>query len=179
MATFAPEVPIGVDPETGIWMTDGVPMIYLPRHFHVNHLDAFEAAMGREAFDKVVYAAGHRSAWQWCEKESRTHGLRGTDVFVHYMKRISQRGWGRFTVQSLDRDTGAAAIRLEHSVYVEHHGRDVGRKLCHAFEGWFAGALEWSGRDTGRDWRLVSSETQCAGTGGHRHCLFDVRSSAP
>ncbi len=33
----SPEVPIDVDPETGIWRTDGLPMIYLPRHFLVNN----------------------------------------------------------------------------------------------------------------------------------------------
>ena len=177
MAAIQPEVPIAVNPETGIWTTNGVPMIYLPRHFHVNHFDAFEAAMGRDAFDKVVNAAGHKSAWQWCEQESRTHGLRGTDVFVHYMKRISQRGWGRFAVQDIDRDTGAATIRLEHSVYVEHHGRDAGRKLCNSFAGWFCGALEWAGRDTAHEWHLTSSETQCAGAGRHEYCLFSVRPS--
>lgn len=29
----APEVPIEVDPVTGVWRTDGLPMVYLPRHF--------------------------------------------------------------------------------------------------------------------------------------------------
>jgi predicted hydrocarbon binding protein len=174
MATSGPQVPITVDSDSGIWTTDGIPMIYMPRHFFVNHLQAFEAAMGAEAFAKVTYAAGHASAWQWCDKESKTHGLRGTDVFVHYMNRISQRGWGRFAITALDRDTGAATVALEHSVYVEHFGRNAGRRLCGAFDGWFAGALEWAGRDGGRDWRLVSRETQCAGM-GHAHCVFQVQ----
>ena len=42
-----PEVPIDVDPETGIWRTDGLPMIYLPRHFLVNNHVAVEEALGR------------------------------------------------------------------------------------------------------------------------------------
>jgi predicted hydrocarbon binding protein len=176
MATSAPQVPIVVDTETGIWSTDDLPMIYMPRHFFVNHLHAFEAAMGAYAFAQVTYAAGHASAWQWCDKESKTHGLRGTEVFVHYMKRISQRGWGRFEVRTLDGDDGAATVALEHSVYVEHFGRDAGRRLCGAFDGWFAGALEWAGRDMGREWRLASRETQCAGM-GHAHCMFEVRSA--
>jgi hypothetical protein len=172
-----PQVPIAVDADTGIWTTDGLPMIYMPRHFFVNHLQAFEAAMGADAFAKATYAAGHASAWQWCEKESKTHGLRGTDVFAHYMKRISQRGWGLFAIEALDRDTGGAIIALRHSVYVEHYGRDAGRKLCGAFDGWFTGALEWAGRDSGRDWHLSSHETQCAGM-GRAHCVFEVRQAA-
>lgn len=175
MPTRQPGVPISVDPDTGVWTTDGIPMIYLPRHFYVNHHEAFEAALGREAFDRIVYAAGHKSAWQWCEKESATHGLHGTDVFIHYMKRISQRGWGRFSVASLDRGTGAATVRLDDSVYVGHYGRQAGRKICRAFEGWFPGALEWAGRDLGMQWHLTCKETHCAGTGNHDHCVFDVR----
>lgn len=177
MANHQPEVPISVDPQTGIWTTDGIPMIYLPRHFYVNHHEAFELAMGTAAFDKVVHAAGYKSAWQWCEKESKTHALRGSDVFVHYMRRISQRGWGHFSVHRLDRDTGSATIRLDHSIYVEQQEGRRERNLCRAFEGWFCGALEWAGRDMGVDWRLACSETQCAGTPNHGHCLFDVRSS--
>ncbi len=41
-----PQVPIDVDPEMGIWQTDGLPMIYLPRHFLVNMQKGIEAAIG-------------------------------------------------------------------------------------------------------------------------------------
>ena len=178
MSTFEPKVPIRVDPATGIWTTDGLPMIYLPRHFYVNHHDALEAAFGRDALSRVTYDAGYQSAWQWCEKESATHALHGTDVFLHYMTRISQRGWGRFTVARLDKDTGEAQVRLEDSIYVHHHGRDAGRTLCYPFEGWLPGALEWAGRDLKKEWKLTCKETQCAGA-GHSHCVFEVRTRQP
>ena len=45
-----PEVDIDVDPETGIWRTDGLPMLYLPRHFMVNNHVAVEEALGLEAY---------------------------------------------------------------------------------------------------------------------------------
>jgi hypothetical protein len=35
MAMANPSVPIKIDPDTGIWSTDGLPMIYMPRHFVV------------------------------------------------------------------------------------------------------------------------------------------------
>ena len=60
----SPEVPIDVDPETGIWRTDGLPMIYLPRHFLVNNHLAVEAALERppsdvDAVDRPVAGGQH------------------------------------------------------------------------------------------------------------------------
>jgi predicted hydrocarbon binding protein len=177
MASFEPEVPIRVDPETGIWSTDGLPMIYLPRHFYLNHISAFTKALGEAASARILYQAGYDSAWQWCEKESERHGLRGADVFLHYMKRISQRGWGQFKVVELDRTTGEAEVQLDHSVFVEGYGESSDRELCYGVSGWFSGALEWVGRDLGMNWKLVASERQCAGGRQHDHCVFWIRPS--
>ena len=177
MTSFDPEVPTRVDPETGSWTTDGLPMVYLPRHFYVNHHDAFAAALGREAHAQILYDAGYKSAWQWCEKESVKHRLGGGAVFLHYMKRISQRGWGQFTVESFDEATGFARVRLDHSIYVcHHHGSVSDATLCYAFDGWFPGSLEWVGKNLGLKWRLSASEIQCAGNGSHDHCIFSIHS---
>jgi predicted hydrocarbon binding protein len=171
----SPEVPIDVDPETGIWSTDGQPMVYLPRHFFVNHHDLFAQALGREAYEKILYEAGYRSAWQWCEREAATHGLRGIDVFRHYLLRLSQRGWGRFTIERIEPSTGEAGIRLDHSIYVCHHGRNARHRLCYAFAGWFPGALEWVAHTEGLGWKLTASEVTCAADGTHDACRFEVR----
>ena len=45
-----PQLPISVDETTGIWTTDGLPMIYVPRHFFVNNHVEAEAAIGRETY---------------------------------------------------------------------------------------------------------------------------------
>ena len=42
-----PQVPIEVDESTGVWTTDGLPMLYVPRHFFVNNHTAIEEALGR------------------------------------------------------------------------------------------------------------------------------------
>lgn len=175
MSQFAPEVPIRVDPDTGIWTTDELPMIYLPRHFYVNHHDAFAKALGKDAYAAILYEAGYTSAWQWCEKESVKHGLSGEAVFYHYMKRLSQRGWGMFSVEAFDAATGEARIRLDHSIYVCHHAGASEENLCYGFSGWFSGALEWVGRDLRLNWNLTASEVQCAAGGKHDHCIFVVR----
>ena len=61
-----PQLPIEVDEQTGIWRTDGLPMIYVPRHFFVNNHVEAEAAIGREVYAQSLYKAGHRSAYFWC-----------------------------------------------------------------------------------------------------------------
>jgi len=65
-----PQVPIDVDPGTGIWQTDGLPMIYLPRHFLVNNHVAVEEALGRDAYRAVLRAATEKSAIHWCRGRS-------------------------------------------------------------------------------------------------------------
>jgi predicted hydrocarbon binding protein len=173
MDGHGPQVPIAVDPETGVWTTDNLPMIYVPQHFFVNNHMAVEDALGREAYAKILYDAGYKSAWYWCEKEAATHGLGGLDVFRHYMKRISQRGWGQFTIEDVDSQTGAARVRLDHSVFVYHYGK-VGRRVCYMFAGWFPGSLEWAGRNLGQSWKISCVERQCAAEAQHDHCIFDT-----
>ena len=48
MATHAPEMPIEVDDETGVWTTDALPMLYVPRHFFVNNHMGSEEGLGAE-----------------------------------------------------------------------------------------------------------------------------------
>jgi Domain of unknown function (DUF5943)/V4R domain len=172
-----PQLPIDVNAETGVWTTDSLPMIYVPRHFFVNNHVEVEAALGRAAYAKSLYTAGHRSAYFWCEKESATHQLRGLDVYEHYLKRLSQRGWGLFSFERADAKTGYAQIALKHSVFVLAQGiagvpvtRD---KVCYLFAGWFSGAMDWAAKDTGADVKSTSAETQCAAE-GFEHCRFTV-----
>ena len=64
-----PIIPIQVDQNTGIWSTDGLPMIYMPRHFFLNTHFAVEDALTEELYAKQLYTAGYKSAWDWCENE--------------------------------------------------------------------------------------------------------------
>ncbi len=170
-----PAVPIHVDPDTGVWTTDGLPMLYVPRHSILNNHWLVEEALGPATYARVLYVAGHRSAYSWAQTESEVYGLRGFDVFFHYMDRLSQRGYGQFTVQDLDTRTGAARIRLDHSAFVLGAPEEAGdRRLCYMFAGWFPGSLEWAAQDLGLSARLACEEVQCAGAGEGDHCLFQV-----
>ena len=74
-----------------------VPMILVPRHFFLNNHRAIESVLGAERLAEVLQPAGYRSAYDWCEREAAHHALKGLEVFQHYMRRLSQRGWGQFS----------------------------------------------------------------------------------
>jgi hypothetical protein len=175
MTLYPPEVLINVDPSTGVWTTDQLPMIYMPRHFFINYHIAMEESLGENDYSRAVWKVGYQSAWQWCERESATHKLRGIDVFRHYMRRLSQRGWGRFSIQSIDEATGSALVRVDHSAFVLGRGTNTGRKTCYVFSSWLPGSLEWAARDMGSSWNLTCSEIQCCSEGMHDHCIFETR----
>ena len=162
-----PQVPIEVDAATGEWSVDGVPMILVPRHFFLNNHVAVESALGAEKYAELLFHAGHKSAYVWCEKEAKTHSLKGVEVFHHYMKRLSQRGWGQFRVESVDPQTGRVRVQVHHSVFAVERKN---AKACYMFRGWFPGALEFVG---GKKLKLTSNEIQCAAE-GHEHCVFEA-----
>ena len=166
-------VDVVVDDETGIWSVDGIPMILVPRHFWVAIHRESEARFGIEGNARVLHDAGHWAAYHWCEKEAKTHGLSGAAVFEHYMKRLSQRGWGQISILELNPDEGRARLRLEHSVFVAEFGRHAGRNVCYMFDGPFAGGMEFVCTDNGRPLKVRSREVQCAANGAD-HCLFEV-----
>ena len=93
-----PQLPIDVDPNTGVWTTDALPMLYVPRHFFTNNHVAVEEALGRDTYAEILYKAGYKSAYHWCDKEAKQHGISGMAVFEHYLNRLSQRGWGIFKI---------------------------------------------------------------------------------
>jgi hypothetical protein len=173
MTSHSPEMPIQVDDETGVWSTDSLPMLYVPRHFFVNNHMAVEEALGAEKYAEVLYKAGYKSAYYWCEKEAATHGLSGEAVFEHYMTRLSQRGWGFFITESLDLQAGKARVRLEHSAFVYQYGK-VNRKVDYMFTGWFAGAMDQIADSLGYGVKTQATQIQCAAEDDCEFGIFDV-----
>ena len=168
-----PEVAIDVDPETGVWTTDGLPMLYVPRHFLLNNHLMTEQALGRDAYADLLYDAGHRSAYTWCRHEAETAGLDGMAVFHRYLQRLSQRGWGRFDGSGIDPFTGCGSVTVRSSCFVLHQTGGGAGPLCYMFAGWFPGALAWVARDRQPAAKLASKEVRCAAD-GHEHCVFEI-----
>lgn len=173
-----PQLPIDVDPNTGVWTTDALPMLYVPRHFFTNNHVAVEEALGQDAYAEILYKAGYKSAYYWCDKEAPAHGIQGMAVFEHYLNRLSQRGWGLFSIIEADPVNARARIELRHSSFVLQQPEKIG-KLCYMFAGWFAGAMDWVNDTTPEGKgapRAFSKEAQCAGEhhDHHGHCVFEV-----
>ena len=172
MAT--PQVPIEVDPETGIWSTDGLPMIYLPRHFLVNMLKGVEAAIGSAGYRAMFYDSSDLSALQWCRAEAKTHGLDAPATFRHYLKRLGQRGYGQIEITALDATAGTASVVVKNSAFALGWGKEAGKPVCTIFEGSFAGGLRYVLEDAGRAGTPVCREVACAAE-GHGECRFELR----
>ena len=170
----APEVPIDVEEATGIWRTDGLPMVYLPRHFLVNNHLAVEVALGREAYRRILQTATDKSALHWCRTEAKTHGLAPEATVRHYFKRLSQRGWGQFTVEALDPAGGRGQLTLRHSLFALEQPQ-AGERVCYMFEGFLTGAFRFL---LGEAVPLSAREVQCVAEGGHDHCRFAVEVAA-
>ncbi len=172
-----PQVPIDVDPETGIWRTDGLPMIYLPRHFLVNMQKGIEAAIGATAYREILYASSDLSALQWCRAEASTHGLAPVDTFRHYLKRLSQRGYGLLEITALDETAGTATVTVRHSAFALGYGAGTGRHVCYTFEGSFAGGMRYVLEMAGRAGQPVCREVACAAA-GQAECRFELHCEA-
>ncbi len=172
-----PQVPIDVDPETGIWRTDGLPMIYLSRHFLVNLQKGIEAAIGPAAYREILYGSSDLSALQWCRAEAKTHGLTPLDTFRHYLKRLSQRGYGQIDITALDEAAGTATVAVRHSAFALGYGAETGRPVCYTFEGSFAGGMRYVLEMAGRAGEPVCHEVACAAA-GHPECRFELRCDA-
>jgi hypothetical protein len=169
----SPEVPIDVDPATGIWRTDGLPMVYLPRHFLVNNHIAVEEALGLDAYRAILQAATDKSALHWCRSEAKTHGLAPEATFRHYFRRLSQRGWGQFLVDELDAGKRSGRISVRNSLFALERGRQADQPVCYMFEGFVTGAFRYMLEPASTPLRIACRETRCAATRRHVHCRLD------
>ena len=167
---------VNVDPNTGIWSVDGLPMILIPRHYWAQIMQEVEANLGLEAAAQLYFSGTYKAAYFWCEQEADTHGLSGVDVFTHYMKRMSQRGHGRITIEQIEPLAGTARLHIQNSAVALAYGADAGRSVCHFFNGAFCGGMEFVAAHAGRSMKITSSELQCLANGAD-HCVFQVSQS--
>lgn len=172
-----PAVPIDVDDTSGIWRTDGLPMVYLPRHFLVNNHLAVEEALGRDAYRAMLRIATAKSAIEWCQAQVRDKRLDAEATFRHYFERLSQRGWGQFSIDVLDTANRRGSISLRNSIFALEAGLRAGQQpdqpVCYMFEGFVTGAFSFLlGNSVAMPGSVEAQETHCA-CEGHDHCRFD------
>jgi len=169
-----PQVEIDVDEQTGIWHIDGLPMLYIPRHFMVNVHDGVEAALGRENYRRVLYDAGHKSAHHWCESQAALYPIKGVEIVKHYLQRLSARGWGQFSLERLDLDPPRMEICLKNSIYVLAREGGASHPVCYMFEGFFTGAMHYLAEAHGFEaGGLICREVECQAM-GFEYCRFEI-----
>jgi predicted hydrocarbon binding protein len=95
------------------------------------------------------------------------------DIFHHYMRRLSQRGWGQFKVVNVSPDEGLAEVKVSNSAFVDEERRGAGRKLCYMFAAWLEGSLEYVAAASDKPRKLIAREVSCAAE-GNDHCTFKV-----
>jgi Domain of unknown function (DUF5943) len=167
-------VPVWVDPETGAWSVDGQAMVLVPRHFWVFVQMECERRFGLEATRGLYHAATYKAARLWCEREAKTHGREGVEVFRHYLNRMSQRGWGRMTIEEVEPGQGTARVRIDHSVFVREYGAKAGRRVCYMFASAFVGGMEYVAASAGKPLALAAAESACVAEGAP-YCSIEVR----
>ncbi len=171
-----PKIPISVDEATGIWTTDDLAMMYVPRHFFNNLHLGIEEALGHEKYSQSLFKSGHKSAYYWCDQEAQTHDLEGVGCFEHYLERLSLRGWGQFSFAQQDIiEQGTAQVAVRQSVFTLHQQDfelEATAATCFMYAGWFAGAADWVMRDSG----IIheSYESQCQSVTGGESCIFTI-----
>ncbi|MDY0885451.1 DUF5943 domain-containing protein [Dongia soli] len=173
MTIAAPEIAIEVDPDTGIWRTDNLPMVYLPRHFLVNNHRAVEDALGIDTYRAILQGATEKSALHWCEVQARSYNLDREQTFHLYFQRLSQRGWGRFTVEMLDSAACLGRIRIENSVFALEFGTGTERRVCYMFEGFMIGAFRFLIGAINKSANIYCREICCNAHDGVEPCQFE------
>lgn len=142
-----------------------------------------EDMMEAEKSADVLYAAAYKSAYHWCEKEAILHQLSGMQMFEYYLTRLSQRGWGHFSIAHTYANTGVVEVKLEYSSFVLSQPEKPG-KICNMFAGWFAGAMDWATQEKGHTAHTNCESAHCAETfcakhlstgNSQNHCIFTVQ----
>jgi predicted hydrocarbon binding protein len=171
---MGPAVEIEVDTHTGVWTTDGLPMVYIPRHFMLGIHDSVEVALGRDRYRAVLSKSGAGSAYFWCKQQAEARQLDGVEVFKHYLARLSTRGWGQFDLEDADFVSGTATITLVNSIYVLGRSTSAEHPVCYMFEGFIVGGLTYLAEDKGMNFSSITcQEVQCQAL-EHDVCRFEA-----
>jgi|ERR1700728_584174 len=170
----SPQVPLVVDDATGVWSSDGQPMILIPRRFFVFLQMEAEKLFGLEGAQDLYDAASRRGARIWCENEARRSDSSGREIFTRYLNRVSSRGMGRFTLLTLDAAQCAATVEFDQSIFVAEYGPNQGRCVCYSFSAALAGAMDYLRADQSPSDMVPSAREVHCQSNGSALCRFEV-----
>lgn len=149
-------------------------MVYVPRHFMVNMHREIEETLGRPVYEAMLRRSGAKSARFWCHQQADLLGLPAQDIFAHYLKRLSDRGWGRFSIEALDPQGLTATMTLRDSIYVLEANGQTKASTCYMFDGFLIGAMQFMCDAQGTQAaNITCQETACVATDAPE-CRFEV-----
>jgi len=142
---------------------DTVPMVLMPRWFFVGILKRVVAEAGVDAAAKIYYQAGYEGAYNW-SKVQIDKGLSGSAVMEQYLGSMTNRGWGRFEIISLDEANGRGVFRLHNSALaLELEQTEV--VSCLWVPGALAGSMQVISGLKDDSLKIRGREVQCLSTG--------------
>jgi predicted hydrocarbon binding protein len=158
--------------EDGSLTLDDIPMILMPRWFFAAILRQVEEIAGREAAERIFYAAGCEGADKWVRAHMEKMGLSGKAVMAQYLGSAGRRGWGRFEILEFAENEGRGRFRLHHSAVAEETG-NTGSLTCIHLPGSVAGAFQAILDCQGIDLKVHGREIKCRSRGDD-FCEFAV-----
>ncbi len=100
---------------SGSLTLNGLQMVLMPRHFFRYIMREVHKAVSAEVFRKIYGQAGFDGAVSFCESYQRNHGCSPMEAVQGYLEEMSIRGWGRFSIQSIDPQAGSMEVLLRDS----------------------------------------------------------------
>lgn len=100
---------------TGSLSLNGLPMVLMPRHFFRYIMREVHKAVSAETFRMIYWQAGFDGAVSFCEAYQKSHDCSPIEAVQGYLDEMSIRGWGHFSIQSLDPHAGSMEVMLTDS----------------------------------------------------------------
>ena len=125
---------------TGSVSLNGLPMVLMPRHFFRYIMREVHKAVGAETFRKIYWQAGFDGAVSFCEAYQSSHDCSPIEAVQGYLDEMSIRGWGHFSIQSLDPHSGCMEVLLSNSALAADGDIPSGNQ---AWEGAMLGSMSF------------------------------------
>jgi Domain of unknown function (DUF5943) len=100
---------------TGSLTVNGMPMVLMPLHFFRYILREVHKAVSPEVFRKIYWQAGFDGAVAFCASYQQSHGCSPLEAVQGYLDEMSIRGWGHFSIESVDPQAGSMEVLLRDS----------------------------------------------------------------
>jgi hypothetical protein len=125
---------------TGSLSLNGLPMVLMPRHFFRYILREVHNAVSAETFRKIYWQAGYDGAVSFCQEFQKSHSCTPEQAVRGYLEEMSIRGWGRFSIQSIDPQKGTMEVLLQNSALLAEGDIPSGNL---AWEGAMVGSMAY------------------------------------